>query len=326
VDTPNENLQESISMLDVQQLGELFTIEESVVSALDDPAAGKSQDRLKAWARRIGGLNQFGVEYLLPRIRQEIHRTWPPFTQRRRGHLDMSLADLRAVVEQMRPWSVPFPFGDGIKAIQDDRVGPAAAERILYRRDLICKTVATLLGSDAANTSVLDIGCNLGFFSLDLADRGVGHVQGIDLRPPNVARAQFLAEHFGVDNVEFAVRDVDTLGSAEQWDVVLNLGVLYHVVNPLQFIRQTYELCRRFAIIDTVVHREPVAAYFLVGDRDVRRPGEGRESYELRPTYRAAIETIRYAGFREVVEIVGDAEPPHELYEKGECRCFLAIK
>jgi tRNA (mo5U34)-methyltransferase len=314
-------------MLDVQRLGELFEIDESVVSALpDDAAAGTSKDRLHAWTRRLGGLDQFGVEYLLPRIRQKIHREWPPFTQRQRGNLDMSLADLRAVVEQMRPWPVPFPFGDGINAIQDDRVGPAAAQRILYRRDLICKTVATLLGSDAAKTRVLDIGCNCGFFSLDLADRGVGHVQGIDLRRHNIAQAQFLAKHFGVENVEFAVRDVDTLGSADQWDVVLNLGVLYHVVNPLEFIRQTYELCRRFAIIDTVVHREPVSAYFLVGDRDVSRPGEGRESYELRPTYRAAIDTIRYAGFREVVEIVGDAETPHELYGNGRRRCFLAIK
>ena len=316
-------------MLDVEQLRDLFTLDESRFSAIDDAAALKSQDRLHAWTKRLGGLNQFGVEYLLPRIRQKIDREWPPFTQRQRGHLDMSVDDLRAAVEKMRPWPVPFPFGDGIKAIPEDigfDGGPEAALRILYRRDLICKTVATLLGADAASTSVLDIGCNCGFFSLDLADRGVGHVQGIDLRRHNIRQANFLAEHFGVDNVEFAVRDVDTLDSAEQWDVVLNLGVLYHVVNPLQFIRQTYELCRRFAIIDTVVHREPVAAYFLIGDRDVIRPGEGRESYELRPTYRAAIDTIRYAGFREVIEIVGESETPHELYDNGRRRCFLAIK
>jgi hypothetical protein len=161
---------------------------------------------------------------------------------------------------------------------------------------------------------------------MDLAERGVGHVQGIDLRPNNIAQAQFLAEHFGVDNVAFAVSDVDALGTAEQWDVVMNLGVLYHVVNPLQFIRQTYELCRSFAIIDTMVHREPVSGYFLCGDIDVTNPGQGRESYELRPTYRGAIDTIRYAGFRDVFEIVGDAETPHEFYSNGSRRCFLAIK
>ena len=40
-----------------------------------------------------------------------------------------------------------------------------------------------------------------------------------------------------------------------QFDVVLNLGLLYHVVNPLQVIRRTYELCREFAIIDAGTER-----------------------------------------------------------------------
>jgi SAM-dependent methyltransferase len=238
----------------------------------------------------------------------------------------MSAGNLRAAVAELRPWTVPWEFADGINAIVDVHVAQPAAHRILYRRDLISKTVATLLGSDAAHTRLLDIGCQGGFFSLDLAERGVGHVTGIDLRANNVAQARFVAEHFGVDNVEFEVCDVDTFGSAARWDVVLNLGVLYHVVNPLQFIRQTYELCRHFAIIDTEVHREPVSAYFLVGDMDIANPGEGRESYEMRPTYRGAIDTIRYAGFRDVIEIVGDTETPHERYKIGSRRCFLAIK
>jgi hypothetical protein len=97
------------------------------------------------------------------------------------------------------------------------------------------------------------------------------------------------------------------------------LGVVYHVVNPLPFIHQTYELCNRFAIIDTVCHREPVSGYFIFGDKDVGQYTEGRESYELHPTYRGVIDTIRYAGFREVFEVVGDAERPHPLgRERGK--------
>jgi SAM-dependent methyltransferase len=317
-------------MLDQRHLDELFEIDDSVVSALRPDVGNASKDRLEAWTSRIGGLNQFGVEYLLPRIRQRISGEWPRWTQRRCGHLDMPEAELRALVEGLRPWPVPFPFGDGIEAIRNVDVARGAAQRILYRRDLICKTVITWLGRRAADTSVLDIGCNCGFFGLDLADQGVGHVHGIDLRGHNITQADFLAEHFGVHNVDFEVRDVDTLDRAEQWDVVLNLGVLYHVINPLQFIRQTYELCRHFAVIDTVVHREPVSAYFLVGQRDITHVGEGRYHYELRPTYRAAIDTILYAGFREVIEVVGevvgDAATPHELYRNGRRRCFIAIK
>ena len=221
---------------------------------------------------------------------------------------------------------MPFRFGDGIEVMGGDLVEAVTARRYEYRRELIGATVADLLGADLAGTSVLDIGCNCGLFSLDLAARGAGHVRGVDLRSHNIAQARFAAEHYGVERVEFEVQDADAIGANAQCDVVLNLGVLYHVVNPLQFIRQTYELCRRFAIIDTVCHLEPVSAYFVMGDKDVSRVTEGREVYELHPTYHAVIDTIRYAGFREVFELEGVAERPHDLYAAGLRRCFLAIK
>jgi SAM-dependent methyltransferase len=336
-------------MSDMDRLVELFEVDGSVVSALPDdalamdrwkvhatsrglrPDAERSPVTERLWARkdyaRSQGL-QFGVEYLVPRIRQEIHGAWPAFTQRRRGHLDMSRADLHAAVAELRPWTIPYQLADGVNVSPYRNVAAAevVVQRLLYRRDLISQTVSALLGSDAAQTSVLDIGCQNGFFSMDLADLGVGQVKGIDLRPNNIAQAHFLQEYFGVENVEFSVCDIDALGSREQWDVVVNLGVLYQVVNPLPFVRRTYELCRRFAVIDTVTHREPISGYFLVGERDVSNPGEGRESYELHPTYRGAIDTIRYAGFRDVLEIVGNAETTPEVYQTGQRRCFLAIK
>jgi SAM-dependent methyltransferase len=314
-------------MQDVQRLRDLFDVDDRIVSALPDDVGGEapSKERIAAWTRLIGGYEQFGIEYLLPRLRQKITAEWPAWTRRRPS--DGSLADLRERVEAMRPWLMTFPFGDGIVPVPDPEVARVSADAIRYRRDLVCEPILALLGSDAVDTTVLDIGCNCGFFSLDLADRGVGHVRGIDLRRHSIRQANFLAELCGVPNVEFAARDVDSLDSADQCDVVLNLGVLYHVVNPLQFVRQTYELCRRFAVIDTVVHREPVPAYFLVGERDSNwHFGEGRESYELHPSYRAVIDTLRYAGFRDVVEVVGDAERQHPLYARGSRRCFIAMK
>ena len=51
------------------------------------------------------------------------------------------------------------------------------------------------------------------------------------------------------------------------------------------------------------------------------------EKLRQHPTYRGAIETITYAGFREVIEIVGTGKKAvHPLYSAGQRRCFLAIK
>jgi hypothetical protein len=146
------------------------------------------------------------------------------------------------------------------------------------------------------------------------------------LRDENIAQAEFLANHYGLDNVAFRVLDVDALPPGRQWDVVLNLGVLYHVVNPLQFLQQTFGLCRRFAIIDTICHTEPVSSFVLFGDKDASNAAEGRETWEFHPTYRGAIDAIRYAGFSDVVELIGYGEVPHPFYDQGRRRCFLAIK
>lgn len=282
-----------------------------------------SQNRYLKWRRGQSA----PLEFLVPRMFREIAAQWPEYMSEQRGHLDLSREQLVERVRLLDPWLVPFRLGHDVCTIDlDAKAGRQNVKNYLFRRDLITGTVAEVLGDDLAESTVLDVGCNAGFFSLDLAARGAKHVDGIDLREANIARAQFVKEHYGAENVDFRVSDADDLAAGRQWDVVLNLGVLYHVVNPLQLIRQTYELCRRFAIIDTVVHLEPVSAYFLIGDKDAEHPTEGREEWELHPTYRAAIETIKYAGFADVVEIVGKGKHAHPLYASGGRRCFLAIK
>lgn len=282
-----------------------------------------SQNRAMKWHRG----QATPVEYLVPRMVREVDRQWPAYMNEQQGHLDLSPERLREHVRALDPWMVPFRLGKGVTTIDvESRAGNQNIQNYLFRRNLITDTVVEVLGEDLASSTVLDVGCNSGFFSLDLATSGAQHVDGVDLRPENIARANFVKEHFAVANVDFGVSDADDLATGREWDVVLNLGLLYHVVNPLQLMRRTYELCRRFAIVDTVVHREPVSGFFLVGDKNVDDPTEGREDWELHPTYRGAIESLFYAGFAAVVEIVADRKPAHELYDRGQRRCFLAIK
>jgi SAM-dependent methyltransferase len=303
-----------------------FTIDEQIVSALPNAPldASTSQERLLAWQR--AGRTTLMREDLLPRVVRDIERSWPAFTDQPPGLTGRSPDELAAAVEALGPWLVPIPIAPDLTTFDDRMKFAVASERLLFRRDLITGTVAHLLGDDLARTTVLDIGCQAGFFSLDLAARGAAQVDGVDLRPGNVAQARFLAEHFGVDRASFSVADADEWDPDQQWDVVLNLGVLYHVTRPLQFIRETFDRCRRLAVIDTVCHREPVSAYLMLGERDVDKADEGSAAWELHPTYRAVIDTIHAAGFTDVLEVVGRAEPPHEWYEAGQRRCFLAFK
>lgn len=81
--------------------------------------------------------------------------------------------------------------------------------------------------------TVLDIGCNAGFYSLEMKRRGAAEVIGIDTDEHYLRQARFAAEIEEVD-VEFrrmAVWDVAELG--KRFDLVIFMGVLYHLRHPL---------------------------------------------------------------------------------------------
>lgn len=90
-----------------------------------------------------------------------------------------------------------------------------------------------LVAPGLSDRSVLDIGCNAGFYSLAAKRAGAARVVGIDSDPDYLAQARFAAEVSGLD-IEYrqlSVYDVAALG--ERFDVVLFLGVLYHLRHPL---------------------------------------------------------------------------------------------
>jgi tRNA (mo5U34)-methyltransferase len=89
------------------------------------------------------------------------------------------------------------------------------------------------LPADLTGKSVLDIGCNGGFYSLELKRRGAERVLGIDPDPAYLAQARFAAEVYDL-NIEFREMSVyDVADLKERFDLVLFMGVLYHLRHPL---------------------------------------------------------------------------------------------
>jgi tRNA (mo5U34)-methyltransferase len=90
--------------------------------------------------------------------------------------------------------------------------------------------------------SVLDIGCNAGFYSIEMKKRGAARVVGIDSDDKYLEQGRFAAEVSGHRDIEFrnlSVYDVGQLG--EQFDVVIFMGVLYHLRHPLLALDTLYD-------------------------------------------------------------------------------------
>ncbi|MGE5519967.1 MAG: TIGR04290 family methyltransferase [Candidatus Dadabacteria bacterium] len=103
------------------------------------------------------------------------------------------------------------------------------------------QSFAHALPTNLKGKTVLDIGCNAGFYSIEMKKRGAKRVLGIDSDERYLAQAGFAAELLEAD-IEFrqmSVYDVGTLG--EKFDIVIFMGVLYHLRHPLLALDLLYD-------------------------------------------------------------------------------------
>jgi tRNA (mo5U34)-methyltransferase len=92
---------------------------------------------------------------------------------------------------------------------------------------------ADAIPRDLSGKSVLDIGCNGGFYAIEMKRRGAARVLGIDADEDYLRQARFAAEMTGQE-IEFRRLDVyDVADLGERFDIVLFMGVLYHLRHPL---------------------------------------------------------------------------------------------
>jgi tRNA (mo5U34)-methyltransferase len=133
-------------------------------------------------------------------------------------------ADIRRRIEELGPWFHNLEIG-GIKTAPDHFLGDYPAFK--------WKGFSHVLPQDLEGRSVLDVGCNAGFYSLEMKRRNAGRVVGIDSDPRYLAQARFAAEQAGlaIEFQQMSVYDVPRL--KQRFDLVIFMGVLYHLRHPL---------------------------------------------------------------------------------------------
>jgi tRNA (mo5U34)-methyltransferase len=132
----------------------------------------------------------------------------------------------REEIEALGPWFHNLHLPDGTQTAPEHFLGDFPA--------LMWRLLAPLLPADLSGWRVLDIGCNAGFYSFELARRGA-LVTGIDREPLYLNQANWAAREFDLaDSVEFRQMQVyDLAHSTESYDLVLFMGVFYHLRYPL---------------------------------------------------------------------------------------------
>src|SRR5713101_3683231 len=99
---------------------------------------------------------------------------------------------------------------------------------------------------------ILDVGCLEGYFSAECALQGAS-VLGIDGKTINVKKCEFIKSVLGIHNLT-CVKDDGMRVTRKKYgsfDVVLALGLFYHLENPFKFLANMANLCNDFILIDS---------------------------------------------------------------------------
>jgi tRNA (mo5U34)-methyltransferase len=242
--------------------------------------------------------------------------------------IDMLAKDeIRRRVEALGPWFHNLDL-NGVRTAPDHFLGDYPAVK--------WRNFASAIPEDLSGKSVLDIGCNGGFYSIEMKRRGAARVLGIDFDDDYLAQARFAAEVTGFE-IEFrplSVYDVAALG--ERFDVVLFMGVLYHLRHPLLALDLIHEHVAGDILVVQSMQRgsndvEPVRPDYDFFEMDhFNRPGYPKmhfieHRYAQDPTNwwapnRACMEAmLRSAGFEIImhpedeVYVCRRVEAPHGL-------------
>lgn len=154
-----------------------------------------------------------------------------------------------ALIKEFGPWTghnLQLP-GD-VYTIAEKITG----DEIKLKRNL--QIITDVTRRPLAELRILDLACLEGLYSVELARQGA-QVVGIEGREANIAKARFAKEVFDLPKLDFFLDDVRNLSQTKygQFDVVLCLGILYHLDAPdvFYFLEKLAEVCTGLAIIDT---------------------------------------------------------------------------
>lgn len=136
----------------------------------------------------------------------------------------LSQDQIRRRVAELGQWFHNLDLG-GVKTAPDHFLGDYP--EVKWQR------FASSIPDDLTGRSVLDVGCNAGFYSIQMKRRGADRVVGIDSDDKYLDQARFAAKVSGAE-IEFRNLSVYRVGELhEKFDLVLFMGVLYHLRHPL---------------------------------------------------------------------------------------------
>jgi tRNA (mo5U34)-methyltransferase len=157
--------------------------------------------------------------------------------------------ELQAGVQALEPWFHQIDLGHGVKT----KSRPAATEPIDHPSGT-WEIIRRCLPDDLEGRSVLDAGCNAGFYAIEVKRRNAGRVLGIDSQRLHIRQARFVARVLGL-HIEYERMSVYDLSVERvgKFDITLALGLIYHCKHLLLALERLFQVTADLLILESEV-------------------------------------------------------------------------
>lgn len=249
--------------------------------------------------------------------------------------------ELREELARQPNWMYPWPLPGGLRLTL---LNPELESVHSTRAELIEPAVRDTLARSAEATA-LDLACSEGWFAHKLLDWGARSVVGVDIRPQNIRRAELMRQHFKIAPERLALQQANIydlpISSDEQFDVVLLLGLVYHVEDPMGALRRARARTRTLMVVESQLTRQasPILHGWGSSDSIEEAPGSFATRVEpdadinpvassggvlsLVPNRVALEQMVTVAGFRRT-EFLTPAPHHNPQYTRGDRAVMLA--
>ena len=224
-------------------------------------------------------------------------------------------------------WHYQFDLGGHLTPVFKE----GHINRHRQRRAYFMQPLIDLFGGSLKGKRVLDLGCNAGYWSLAAIAAGCEFVLGIEGRRMHVDQAHFVFDVHGIDRerfhfIEGNVFEVDFRDHGT-FDVVLFLGLLYHVSKPVVLMEKIAEVNTDVLVIDTGLTKMP-GSFLEIRHEPTDEPRYSVDySLVIRPTRRAVVDLAQLFGYSvAILKPQFDDYTGAEVYEKGKRRAFICTK
>lgn len=153
-------------------------------------------------------------------------------------------------VRKLDPWTYLINFGDDLYSIPPTLWEQNRAVIVHQHYFLRAFLPAFERLVPAGDTPVLDLGCNCGWLSLVLRERGYKNILGVDVNGRNIAQARLAGELLGHAAAFEEESIFDLARQGRRFHTICCFGVLNHLNDPVRFLAALHEITVHYLFLD----------------------------------------------------------------------------